>query len=281
MTNNVEQFNSAGIERVLWAMNSAAGYPYGTAGSIANGGDAGMGRLIGTQNINLPLQPPRQVPISGDDGPIAMYFFAPETLPSGDLVLANIDLNLWAKSQGINVYADGDWDVTIGQPDNPTFNQLNLITTAQAKSAMSGSVGNAGWMTTFYPRVQIVPIGVQSQSNAAASNFSHQLIANRFDRLPWGSTLSVANQGTTGGAQYGPFYSENRVALHTHVSDASDVAFTLTYTPAAATAAKIKVYRNGTLLTITTDWSVSGSTITLVAAGSAGDVVVCRYEYTA
>lgn len=279
MTNNVEQFNSAGIDRVLWGVNSAAGYPYGTSGTIANGGDAGMGRLIGTQNINLPLQPPRQVPISGDDGPVATYFFAPENLPSGDLLLANIDLNLWAKAQGINVYADGDWDVVVGQPDSPTFNQLTLITAAQAKSAMSGSVGNAGWMTTFYPRVQIVPIGVQSQANATASNFTHQLIANKFDRLPWGTALSVANQGTTSGAQYGPFYSENRVALHTHVSDASDVTFTLTYTPAAATAAKIKVYRNGTLLTITTDWSVSGSVITLVAAGSAGDVVVVRYEY--
>lgn len=280
MTNNVEAFNSAGLERVLWAMNSSAGYPYGTAGAIANGGDAGMGRLIGTQNINLPLQPPRQVPISGDDAPQAVYFFAPEQLPSGDLVLANIDVNLWAKSQGINVYADGDWDVITGQPDNLTFNQMTLITTAQAKSAMAGSVGNAGWMTTIYPRVQIVPIGVQSQANATASNFSHQLIANRFDALPWGTAMSVANQGTTGGAQYGPFYSENRVALHTHVGDGTDTAVTLTYTPAAATAAKIKVYQAGVLMTITTDWTVSGSTITFVVAPAAGVVTVIRYEYT-
>lgn len=279
MTNNVEQFNSAGVERVYWAVNSAAGYPYGTAGTIANGGDAAMGRLIGTQNVNLPLQAPRQVPIPGDDGNQAVYFFEAESSPSGDMVLANIDLNLWAKSQGINVYADGDWDVVVGQPDSPTFNQLTLMTIAQAKSAMPGSVGNAGWMVTTYPRVQIVPMGVQSQSNATGSNFTHQLIANKFDRLPWGTALSVNNHGTTKGAQYGPFYSENRVSLHTHVSDASDLSFTLAYTPAAATAAKIKVYRNGTLLTITTDWSVSGSVITLAAAGTAGDVVVVRYEH--
>lgn len=281
MTNNVDQFNSAGLARVHYAFNSAAGYPYGTSGSIANGGDASVGQLIGAQNVNLPLQPPRIIPIGGDDGPQAQYFFEAESNPNGDMVLANVDLNLWAKSQNMNVYADGDWDVVVGQPEGAVYKQLTLITLAQAKSAASGSVGNAGYYVKIYPRVQIIPIGDQGQTNATATNFTHQLIANKFDVLPWGTAMSVANQGTLRGAVYGPFYSENRVALHTHVSDASDLSFTLAYTPAAATAAKIKVYRNGTLLTITTDWSVSGKVITLVSAGSAGDVVVVRYEYSA
>lgn len=279
MTTNVEQFNSAGIERVYWAVNNPAGYPFGIAGSISAGADAGMGRIIGTQTFNLPLQPPRQVSIGGDDSVQAIYFFQPESLPNGDLVLGNIDLNLWAKSQGITVYADGDWDAVVGQPDSPTFNQLTLITCSQAKSAMSGSVGNAGWYINVYPRVQLVPVGNQGLSNAAATSFTHQMIANVTDKLPWGTSFSVANNGTTRGAVYS-FYSENRVTTHTHLSNASDTEFTLTYTPAAATAAKIKVYRNGTLLTITSDWTVSGSVITLGSAGSANDVVVVRYEHS-
>lgn len=279
MTNNVDQFNSAGLERVYWGVNSSAGYPYGVTGSITNGADAGLGRVIGVQNFNLPLQAPRQVSIPGDDSVQAIYFFQPETLPNGDMVLGNIDLNLWAKSQGIKNYADGDWDAVVGQPDSPTFNQLTLITNSQAKSAASGSVGNAGWFVKVYPRVQLVPIGDQGQTSAGPTNFTHQMIANITDKLPWGTSFSVANNGTTRGAVY-QFYSENRVCLHTHVSNASDTNFTLDYTPAAATANKIKVYRNGTLLTITTDWTVSGSTVTLIAAGSAGDVVVCRYEHS-
>src|SRR5690242_19539932 len=115
MTNNVDQFNSAGLARVHYAFNSAGGYPYGTSGVIANGGDASVGQLVGAQNVNLQLQEPRQVPIGGDDGPVAVYFFEPESNPTGDMVLANIDLNLWAKSQNMNVYADGDWDVVVGQ----------------------------------------------------------------------------------------------------------------------------------------------------------------------
>ena len=279
MTTNVDQFNTAGLERVEWAVNSSAGYPYGVTGSIANGADAGMGRILGAQNFNLPLQPPRQVSIPGDDSVQAIYFFQPETLPNGDMVLGNIDLNLWAKSQGIKNYTDGDWDAVVGQPDSPTFNQLTIITTSQAKSAQSGSVGNAGWFHKIYPRVQLVPIGDQGQTSAGPTNFTHQMIANMTDKLPWGTSFSLANNGTTRGAMY-LLKSEYRMTLHTHVSDASDTSIVLAYTPAAATANKIKVYRNGTLLTITTDWSVSGSTITLVSAGSAGDVVVVRYEHT-
>lgn len=280
MTTNVEQFNSAGIERVYWAVNSPAGYPYGITGSIANGSDASMARIIGTQSFNLPLQPPRQVSIPGDDSVQAIYFFSAETLPNGDMVLGNIDLNLWAKSQGINVYADGDFDTVVGQPDSPTFNQLTLMTVSQAKSAMSGSVGNAGWYINIFPRVQLVPIGNQGLSNAAGTSFTHQMIANVTDKLPWGQSFTVANHGTTRAAMY-QFYSENRVCMHTHISDAADLTFTLSYLPAAASGNKVKLWRNGTALAYTTDYTVNASTgvVTLVSAGTAADVVVARYEH--
>lgn len=281
MTTNVDQFNSAGLDRVYWAVNSAAGYPYGLTGVLANGADAAMSRLVGAQNINLPLQPPRQVSIPGDNSVQAIYFFAPETLPNGDLVLGNIDLNLWAQSQGIKVYTDGDWHVVVGQPDSPTFKTMTLIVIADGKSAQSGSVGNAGYYVKIYPRVQIVPIGDQGLTNATGSNFTHQLVANKFDTLPWGKALAVADQGTTGGAVYGPLFSENRVCLHTHISDGADLTFTLPYLPAAANANKVKAWRNGVALTYTTDFAVNASTgvVTLVAAGTAGDVVIVRYEH--
>lgn len=276
---NISEFNSAGIERVYWAVNSVAGYPYGVAGSIANGADASLGRIFGTQSFGLPMQAPRQVSIPGDDSVQAIYFFAPETLPNGDLVLGNINLSLWAKSQGIAVYADGAYDGVVGQPDSPTYNQLTLVTLSQAKSAESGTVGNAGWFVKYYPRVQIVPMGDNGLSNAAGTNFTHRMIASVTDKLPWGESMSIANHGTLRGAVY-QLFSDYRQCLHTHVSNASDTNMTLAYTPAAATAANIQVWRNGTLLTITTDWSVSGSVITLVSAGSAGDVVVVRYGHT-
>lgn len=276
---NVLEYNSAGLDRSYWAANNAAGYPCGSAGTLANGADASLARVQGSQSFNLPMQEPRTVNIPGDDSTQAIYLFPPESLPNGDMVLGNLNLTLWAKAQGIKVYADGELSGVVGQPDSPTFNNLTFVTNAQAKSAQSGSVGNAGFRVKFFPRIQLVPIGDNGQSSAAGAGFTHKITANPSDLLPWGEPFTLANHGTTRGAMWEVF-SDYRICLHTHISDASDTTITLAYTPAAATAAKIQVYRNGTKLTITTDWTVSGSTITLVSAGSAGDVVVIRYQHS-
>lgn len=279
MTANVTQFTSAGVQLAYYAINNSNGYPFGTTGTIANGADASMGQLLGINDINLNLQQPRQVNVKGDDGVKSVFFFEPESLPSGSLAVGVFDANFISRAQGTKVYTDGDWSVPVLQPDLPTYASMTLLTISQGKSAASGSVGQAQWMSKFYPKVQVVPLGDTGLSNAKDTSFTHALIANKSDKLPWGTSFSVANNGTTQAAVYGPFLSEGKPLLHTHVSNASDVAFTLAQTPSAATANKIKVYRNGTLLTITTDWSISTDTITLVSAGTAGDVVVCRYEY--
>ena len=280
MTTAVDQFNSAGLAHIFWAVNNSAGYPCGTAGTLANGSDASMGELVGPESLNLALQQPRQVSIPGSDGVQAIYFFEPETLPNGQMVLGNIDLTLWAKSQGTKVYADGDFDVVIGQPDSPTYANLTIMTLSQAKSAQSGSVGNAGFMVKIYPRCQIIPIGDSGLSNATGSNFTHQIIANKFDTLPWGAALGTTNHGTTKGAVYGPFYSENRVMLHTHIGDGSDTTLTLAKTPAATNGNKIKLWQDGTAKTYTTHYSASGTTFTFVSAPTAAMASVVRYEYT-
>lgn len=281
MAVNVEKFTSAGIEYAFWARNSSAGYPYGPTGTLANGADAGMSQILGVQSMGVSVQQPRRVNVPGDDGVQSIYIFQPEELPSGDLVLGVFDVNLVAQSQGIKVYADGDFDMTYLQPEAPIFSDLTIVTNSQAKSKDSASSGTAGYQVVIYPKVNAVPLGAAGISNAEATSYTHALIANKSSIKPWGQAFSSTNDGTTAAAILGPFYSENRVTMHTHVSDASDTTFTLSYTPAAASAAKVKAWRNGTALTYTTDFSVNASTkvVTLVAAGTAGDVVVVRYEW--
>lgn len=276
---NITQYNSAGVSPVFWALNNADGYPCGTAGTLANGSDASMARLLGVESFSLPMQEPRQVNIPGDNDTQAIYLFPPEALPNGDIVLGNIDLTFWAKQQGMNVYADGEYSGVVGQPDSPSFGTMTFVVNAPAKSAQSGSAGNAGYRVKIYPKVQAVPIGDGGQSSAQGTKFSHKLIANKSSKLPWGEPFTVMNHGTTLAAVY-EFYSDYRIVLHTHVGDASDTAFTLGYTPAAATAGKIQVWKNGTLLTITTDWTVSGNVITMGTAPAAAAVTVARVAYS-
>lgn len=281
MTTNIEQFASAGLDNLWWAVNVSGGsYPYGTAGTIANGSDAGMGRLLGVQSLSVQIPQPRRANSMGDDGTQASWVFQPIESPTGDLVLGVFDLNFVAKSQGAKVYADGDFDTVAMFIENATYNQMTIVTNSQAKSRMSGSSGEAGWLTKIYPRVQVVPLGDAGLENGRETTFTHALTIDKSDKKPWGTSFSTTNDGTASAGVI-TFFSNNRVTMHTHVSDASDLTFTLSKLPAAASAAKVKAWRNGTALTYTTDFTVNASTgvVTLVSAGTAGDVVVVRYEY--
>lgn len=279
MSINIDQFDSAGVALAYWARNNTSGYPLGPTGSIANGSDASMSRLVGIQSIGVTLQQPRQVNIGGDDGAIAVYFFESEALPSGNMVLGAFDATLTSQAQNTKTYADGDWDVPLLQPSGAVYNSITLLTISQAKSAASGSFGNPGFMGKFYPRVQIVPLGDAGLTNATGTTFTHALIANKFSVLPWGTSLSIANNGATEAAVYGPFYSEGRPLLHTHVGDAADTTLTLAQTPSAANGNKVKAWKNGVALVYTTDYSVSGTTFTFVSAPAAGAITVIRYEF--
>lgn len=279
MTANIEQFTSAGVQLAWWALNNSNGYPMGPTGSIANGADSSMSQLQGINSLNLNLQQPRQVNVPGDDGVKSVFFFEPESLPSGDLALGVFDATFVSRSQGTLVYADGDWNVPVLQPDLPTYASMTLMTVSQGKSSASGSVGQAQWMVKIYPKVQVVPLGDAGLANATDTSFTHALIANKSDKLPWGTSFSAANNGTTQAAVYGPFLSEGKPLLHAHVGDASDTTLTLAKTPSAANGNKVKLWQNGTAKAYTTDYTVSGTTFTFAAAPGAGVVSIIRYEY--
>ncbi len=279
MTANVEKFTSAGIQLAWWALNNSNGYPMGTTGTIANGSDSSLTQLQGINSISLNIQQPRQVNVPGDDGVQSVFFFEPEALPSGDLALGVFDATFASRSQGTLVYADGDWNVPVLQPNLPTYASMTLMTVSQGKSAASGSVGQAQWMVKIFPKVQAVTLGDAGLSNATDTSFTHALIANKSDKLPWGTSFSLTNNGTTQAAVYGPFLSEGKPMLHVHVGDASDTTLTLAQTPSAANGNKVKLWQDGTAKTYTTHYTVSGTTFTFAAAPGAGVVSVIRYEY--
>lgn len=281
-TTNVDQFDSAGLERIYWGRIDVNGYLNGLTGALANGSDDGMARLPGVQSFNLNLQQPRQVNTEGNNGVLSVYFFEANTLPNGDLVLGAVDLNFIAKAQNTKTYADGDWNVPILQPDSPDYQRLCLITLADAKSQQSGSVGNGGFMGKIYPNVQVVPLGDAGLSNAGGTTFTHAMIASKFDRLPWGTLLSESNNGTERGVVYGPFFSEYRFTMHTLIGDGTATTVTLDYTPAAANGNKVKAWQDGVALVYGAGagkYTVSGSVVTFGTAPTAGAKVEIRYEH--
>ena len=55
----------------------------------------------------------------------------------------------------------------------------------------------------------------------------------------------------------------------------SNVTFTLANTP---TVGSVKVYQNGIRLKVTTDYTISGATITFITAPTTGDIILCDYR---
>lgn len=256
----------------------------GTTGSISNGGDAAMSRLLGVQSFGVAVQQPRQVNVEGDDGVQAVFFFEPNTLPNGDMALGVLNVNLVAQAQGTKVYADGDHDVINLQPEDFDFNELSILINSQAKSRASGSSGASGFLVVHYPKIQLVPLGQSGLTQAAATGFTHAMIANKSSIYGWGFALTEGNEGTTAAVSWGPAYSENRVTLHAFTGDGSTTNFTLGQTPAAESANKIKAWQDGTALVYGggNDFTVSGTTLTFEAGSipAAGEKVVVRYEYS-
>ena len=280
MSNNVSQFATAGIDSLYWGVNDANGYVKGTTGSVAQNAIAGLGRLLGAQSLGLQIQEPQQVTILGDDGPICSFFFAPNQLPSGQLELGVIDLTMAMKAQGTNVYADGIYDVPVFQPKDFNFASLTLLIASQAQAEESGNAGNPGFAVSVYPKITLVPKGPQGYGSAAETKFTHAIVANRSAVWPWGKAQTAANEGTTESAVWGPVFAENRIMLDTFVLNGTDKTFTLTQTPAADDADHVRIWLNGTELTYTTDFANTGTALTLVAAHTAADIGVVRYEYT-
>jgi hypothetical protein len=287
-TTTVDQFNTAGLERVEYTLIDAMGIMAGPAGVLAAGADDGMASLALPQSFNLALQQPRQVNIEGANGVGAVYFFEPNTLPNGTMVLGAVDLNLLTRSTDTLIVADGDWDVPILQPDSPTFRRLCITTVAEAKSSESGSVGNAGYAGQVWPNVQLVPLGAAGLANAQGTTFTHALIASKFDRLPWGVSLTDLVNGTTGGVAYGPFFSEGRFSLHALQGDGSVTTVSLDHTPSAYNGSKIKVWDVdmstgvGTALVYGAGagkYTAATNVVTFGTATAAAHRAVIRYEW--
>ena len=56
----------------------------------------------------------------------------------------------------------------------------------------------------------------------------------------------------------------------------SNTSFTLSFTP--ATAATLTCHLDGLLITLTTDYTRSGATLTMVTAPATGQILVCQYS---
>lgn len=275
---NVKKMIAAGLDRIQWGVNSG-GYLKGITGTLANGADAGMG-LLYAKASEYKIPESVKTAITANDSLLGTFQFGSTDPSSFNLTLGAGDLDMMAKAQGTLVRTLGSWSLSLLRPGTLTFSNIVLLLTSVSKSMESGSVGNAGFIHALLPSCQLFYLGRSGISERGEQAFEFAVIVNPVDKWPWGELLSASADGATL-ADGDEWYTDNRVSMHTHVGDGSDTSFTLQYKPVVASGASNFVWKNGTALVYTTDFTLVTATgvVTEVAAPAAAAVVVMAYEH--
>lgn len=272
---------SAGFELVFYSLLDSEGYATGGTGTVTAGDANGSPalRINGAKTIPIAAAEAEFVPVTGDDEVIGQFSFAPATLPSGVLEVAVRDLELMARAQGTLVRDVGGTDgfqYTALQPADLLFQDMSLILQSRAQSQTAGIVGAARKDVEIVPLCQLTPLGGE-RTERAAKSMRYSINASPSDKAPWGMTFTEALDGTTKMPIMSGF-AANGVHLHAFKGDASRVAFTLAYTPAATS--KVYVYVEGVQQAYTTNFTVSGKVITFGVAPASGARIEVFYEFS-
>lgn len=248
MAVNISQFAAGGVDQVQWGVLDTTGVIMGTAGTIANGSDAGVGLIVGSKTADYSIPDPVRQNVTGDDRRLVTFQFDSPDPSAFNLEIAGPDLLLIARATGKTPRTIQGWDMNLLRPGSLTFRNITLLLTAQSKSLESGSFGSPGFANLLLPRVEMLYQGRSGITEQGIHVARFSCIANPTDLWPWGETLTIVDDGDTQ-ADGVEWFSENRVSLHTHVGNNSDTTCTLAYTPAAESGAKAIAWQTGAEMT--------------------------------
>ena len=285
MAINVAQFTSAGFDRMEYGVLDPDGYFIGTSTALANGADAGSGRLLGVNTADVSIPEPRIVPVTGDNGAISQYQFDDDTFPAFSISGGVYNQTLDSLVTSTTRQAIGDITVQVLNPQDPVYRQMSLLMVSDAQSQDSGTVGSAGFHHLLIMKSNMSAQYTGGFGNAEAQANNYNVNVTRSGIFSWGTAITDADNGTTG-ATMAYWYAENRMTRHAFVGDGATTTFTLDETAFSDTdGGKNLLWINGVLQTITTNYTLSTTagvtTVTMVIAPSAGERVQMLYEYSA
>ena len=279
MAVNISKYAVNGISSVGWAALNGT-YPYGVTGTLSNGSGAGLGTL---NMQSLGITPPESAVTfaNANNGVLTSFRQQPQELPAGTMASAEFDADFAAKATGIKVATLGDWDSVEMFQRCFSYADIMLLINSPANSLETATLDEAGFVTRIFYKANFDSQAFVELNTATIATFNAGINLKRSAILPWGESLTTATHGTTQSVGRA-FYSPNPCWIHTWIANGSATTFTLDKLPVAADTASIKMWRNGTALTYTSDFSVNASTgvVTLVSAGSAGDKLVALYQFS-
>lgn len=274
-------YSFVGSQHTWFAVLDSTGYLKGTTGTIANGADAGMGRLNGVNSVGLTIPEARAIVYEGDNGTKGVQLINANTAPEGEIVTSIADLTFQTQAQSLSTFTLGNTVTQILGPSCPVFKTLALIVNSPALDQTAGNVGQAGWHSYIFWKNQVQPRSGTIE-NGNASSFSHKTVATYADTSFWGDNLE--DWDTVSGLILDLGWSAYPWTAHTFVGDNSATSFTLDETPAAESGNAVLAWADGTALVYgggAGQYSVVASTKTVTfgtaPAAAVNDVFLYQY----
>lgn len=283
MAVNVKKYAASGARLVYYGVMDTDGYLVGSTATAPSAGDqtgSGMLQLEGVKNFPFKPAQNQKNTQTGDDGPIAQFFYDPTELPSSQPQFATADYTFDALIQSLVVDDVGDTSILAVQPAAPTYRDICLIVQRQAKSRASGSVGSSMWNGLIIPKCNIAALDSDGYQERADAAFSYDLITNSVDKYPWGTALTALANGTLGAPAF-KFTSPWKRHLWRWTGNNTQTVFNLPNTPAGADGNAVVIFVAGVKKTYTSDYTVdvSAKTVTFGAAPASNAKIHAWYGY--
>jgi len=271
MTAGPKITSAAGLRRIQVFALSATGYPDGDQ-SGATGYDGF--ELEGAKSFALTLPENQIIVHIGNDRPFATDYLPPNAGLSGEVRTAKQNLDADATLTDTKTFAVGEMTVGgLATEKVGTEIDVAVIVYRQALDTTRGSSQLRRWQMHMLPIARLVPRGGGADQGAADENV-YTLVPTGSTKYPWGHAFSEADEGFDEAAWLRGV-AENPVMLDKWEGNNTLDTFTMTWTPISA--AKTKVYVDGTLVTVT---SVTPGTKALVLDSAPGNAtnVLAVYE---
>lgn len=277
------QYSAVGSQHTWFGVLDSAGYLAGTTGTVANGADAGMGRLNGVESVNLNVPEARAVVIPGDNGIKGTLLIQSNNAPEGAIVTTVADLTYETQAQSLSTDSIGNATTQLLGPQCPTFKPLCHIVNSPALDQTPGNVGAPGWHAYIFLKNQVQPRSADNIQNGNAFNFPHRIVATYADTAFWGDDLLTGYDSTTG-LIIDMGWTAYPWTAHRFTGDNSTTSITLDETPAGESANVVIVWNSGTKLTYGAgagNYQVTASTKTVTYGTAPGTGVksVILYQY--
>lgn len=270
----------AGFKYIFYGVANSSGYLQGNSASAAsNGTIQPLLRLRGARTFPVQIPDRDRINVSGDDEPLATFSFASEQLPQGVLATAVRDLDFEALIQGTLAESIGDLQLGALGPSGQSNLTMMLLMMREAKKFEGSTKGVGAWEILMIPACEITPLGSEWEQRTFQP-YNYSISLSKAARALYGATYTEALRGTTELALE-PVFGDNPIMIEGGFGNASQQAFTLTYTPAAASGSKVLVFVNGVKQAYTTNYTVSGKTLTFVSAPASGAHIGIMYEVSA